>query len=279
MAESLADMVLGFFEDESTAGSSGSDGWVSDGEGDGDGDGGGSAESKAFWELQEQLLQEALLRRGSTETRIRVEMEEILRKMTEDCGSACDLSGISGGGGVARRWVLVGIVDRLREKGYDSAVCRSKWQRSPDIPSGEHSYIDVVMESRGEKKGSTRVVIEPSFRAEFEVARGSSEYNALVARLPEMFAGKPERLRTVVKIMCRAAKRCMKENRMHMGPWRKHEYMLSKWLGTCERVSQPLPLALPARSYSGAGASDERRRRPTASLLTFDLHCTAVEVV
>ncbi|KAK8959659.1 hypothetical protein KSP40_PGU018520 [Platanthera guangdongensis] len=112
-------------------------------------------------------------------------------------------------------------------------------------------------------------------KSRFEVARGSSEYNALVARLPEIFVGKAERLKEVVKIMCRAAKRCMKENRMHMAPWRKHEYMLSKWLGTCERLSALIPTA-PASVLDGR---DARQQRPRSSMLTFDLHRTAVQVL
>ncbi|KAK8965218.1 hypothetical protein KSP40_PGU021262 [Platanthera guangdongensis] len=63
MADSLAGMLLGFFEDEWEAGSSGSDDrLVSGGGGDRDGDcisnagGGDSMSSRAFWESREQLL-------------------------------------------------------------------------------------------------------------------------------------------------------------------------------------------------------------------------------
>ncbi|XP_020581456.1 uncharacterized protein LOC110025355 [Phalaenopsis equestris] len=167
------------------------------------------------------------------------------------------------------------MAERLREKGYDGAVCRSKWQRSPDIPSGEHSYVDVLIGPRNGLKGPTRIIIEPNFKAEFEMARASQEYNALVARLPEMFVGKSEKLKSVVKIMCRAAKRSVKENKMHMAPWRKHEYMLCKWVRSCERLSPPA-MPTPASDLGGGAA---RLRRHRASLLTFDLLRTAVKVV
>ncbi|KAH0449476.1 hypothetical protein IEQ34_020168 [Dendrobium chrysotoxum] len=286
MAESLADMILGFFEEEWAAGSSGSDdGWISAGEGDGAESGGGAAEARAFWESQDQLLQEALMRTGSAETRIRGNVEEAVRKLMAEGATLCDFSGggfaaaaSAGGGGSegSRGYVLRGIAERLREKGYDSAVCRSKWQRSPDIPSGEHSYVDVLIGSRSGLKDPTRIVIEPNFKAEFEMARASPEYNSLVARLPEIFVGKTEKLKSVVKIMCRAAKRCLKENKMHMAPWRKQEYMLSKWFHTCERLSPPTPAAAAARDAIGGAP---RQPRPRASLLTFDLRRTAVKVV
>ncbi|KAF9601700.1 hypothetical protein IFM89_022120 [Coptis chinensis] len=53
---------------------------------------------------------------------------------------------------------------------------------------GEHAYIDVV--DKNTKKGEVRVVIELNFRAEFEMARASKEYNQLVDMLPEVFCWK-----------------------------------------------------------------------------------------
>jgi len=67
--------------------------------------------------------------------------------------------------------------------------------------------------------------VELNFRGEFEMARGSEEYNRLVGKLPEVFVGKVERLSNLIKVLCVAGKRCMKEKKMHMGPWRKHRYM------------------------------------------------------
>lgn len=143
--------------------------------------------------------------------------------------------------------------------------------------TGEHNYIDVVIESKkSTKTAPTRVVIEPNFRAEFEMARASAEYNGLVNSLTEIFVGNVERLRSVIKIMCTAAKKCMKDNKMHMAPWRKHKYMQSKWLGTCERAMPSLVLSL-----SSSTAQGKSMMRPRASMLTFDLHCssTAVKVL
>ena len=134
--------------------------------------------------------------------------------------------------------------------------------------------MDVMENSR---KGDVRVIIELNFRAEFEIARASEDYNRLVQRLPEVFVGKVERLNNVIKILCLAAKKCMKEKKMHMGPWRKHRYMQAKWLKSCERNTSTQSLSV---EYSG------RLSKPRASMLTVDLleklsnvRCTAVEVV
>lgn len=141
--------------------------------------------------------------------------------------------------------------------------------------TGEHTYIDVV--DKSSKKGEIRVVVELNFRAEFEMARASQEYNQLVGKLPGVFVGKAERLRGLIKIICSAAKKCMKERKMHMGPWRKQKYMQAKWFGTFKRTT--------STTFLPEGFST-RLQRPKASMLTFDLldklpgmHCTAVEVL
>lgn len=156
-----------------------------------------------------------------------------------------------------------------------------------DVPSdrlknltcaGEHSYVDVVVQTRSGK--AVRVVVELSFRAEFEVARAGAEYRALVAALPEVFVGRADRLRAVVKAMCAAAKQCMKENNMHMGPWRKHKYMQAKWLGTPERTAAvAAAAAAPPVAPPGVVGSPEKQTKFRASMLTFDFGRTAVEVV
>ena len=136
--------------------------------------------------------------------------------------------------------------------------------------------MDVVVPTRSGK--AVRVVIEPGFRAEFEMARGGAEYRALVAALPEVFVGRPERLRAVVRVMCDAARQCARESGMHMAPWRKQRYMEAKWLGTPERAAPGVPGV--AAVAAAAVGSPEKPPRFRASMLTLDFGGrTAVEVV
>ncbi|CAD5329741.1 unnamed protein product [Arabidopsis thaliana] len=192
-----------------------------------------SEENRKFWQEHEQLLQATLYRTSSIETKIRQATKEAL-KVVRSKGLVC----------VCRRPVtdgcrscLRGEVSRLlREAGYDCVIFKSMWRSSHEIPAGEHEYLEVVDKSVS-KKGEIRVVIELCFRAEFEMARGSEEYKRLIGMLPEVYVGKKERLKSLIKILCTAAKKCMKDKKMHMGPWRKHKYMQAKWFGTCERKS------------------------------------------
>jgi len=230
-------------------------------------------ENKSFWENQHQLLQDTICRTTSLESRIRSATKEALIEIqTENSVCACGRPLASG----CRDCLMGEVSGRLRNAGYNSAICKSKWRSSPDIPSGEHTFLDVI-ENTSSKKGEVRVIIELNFRAEFEMARASEDYNRLVRRLPEVFVGKVERLSSLIKILCSAAKKCMKQRKMHMGPWRKQKYMQAKWLSACKRTTSTPLLSM---GYSSP------LPKPRASMLTEDLleklsnvHSTAVEVL
>ncbi|KAL1203167.1 hypothetical protein V5N11_015402 [Cardamine amara subsp. amara] len=217
-----------------------------------------SEENRTFWQEQEQLLQATLYRTSSIETKIRQATKQAFKEVTSKGLQKC----------VCRRPLTSGCrscfrgeVSRLlRDTGYDCVISKSKWRSSHDIPAGEHEYLEIVDQS-GSKKGEIRVVIELSFRAEFEMARGSEEYKRLIGILPEVYVGKTERLRSLIKILCTAAKKCMKDKKMHLGPWRKHKYMQAKWLGTCDTKSMtPVP-----------ETETEPKAKQRISMLTFGL--------
>ncbi|XAR55515.1 hypothetical protein NMG60_11035599 [Bertholletia excelsa] len=217
--------------------------------------------NKVFWETQEQLLEAILRRSSSVESKIKQATKQALRVLISE-GGGCICRGSAAAEG-CRNCIQREISGRLQRAGYDCSICISKWKSSTDIPSGEHTYLEVTDNSNS-KRGEMRVVIELSFRAEFEMARGSDEYNRLVRRLPEVFVGKSERLRALIKLLCSAAKKCMKEKKMHMAPWRKHKYMEAKWLGKKIQMAPSPVLAIKDTQL-------ERPHKQRASMLTFDL--------
>ncbi|XVF66821.1 hypothetical protein PTKIN_Ptkin10aG0068500 [Pterospermum kingtungense] len=228
--------------------------------------------NRVFWKAQEQLLQATLYRTTSLESRIRQATREALREL-DLIGVQCACRRQVAGG--CRKCLQREVSIRLQNVGFDCYICKSKWKNSPEIPAGEHTYLEVLDKSNP-KKGEVRIVIELNFRGEFEMARANEDYSKLIARLPELFVGKTERLKALIKILCSAAKQCMKEKKMHLAPWRKHKYMQAKWLGTYQRTT---PATLPV------GFTD-RPQKPKASMLTFDLldnlpglHYAAVAVV
>ncbi|CAK9149490.1 unnamed protein product [Ilex paraguariensis] len=277
-SESVSDMIFGFLDEgegltesscDSSDGFGGSDS-VEDEEVENPPN---LEERKVFWETQEELLQATLCRTSSIESKVRYATEEALREISLGAGGCVCQRPVSDG---CRDCIQREIMGRLQNEGYNCAICKSKWKSSPDIPSGEHTFLEVVHESSS-KSGEVRVVIELNFRAEFEMARASEEYNRLINRLPEVFVGKVEKLRALIKILCSASKKCMEERKMHMAPWRKLKYMEAKWLGTYDRKTL-VPIS-PVEQLNRSG-------KQRASRLTFDLletssglHCPTIKVM
>ncbi|XP_073028984.1 uncharacterized protein [Primulina eburnea] len=124
------------------------------------------------------------------------------------------------------------VTDGLITLGYNASVCKSKWEKSSSIPAGEYEYIDVILDGE-------RLTIDIDFRSEFEIARSTSNYKTILQYLPNIFVGKSDRILQIVSIASEAARQSLKKKGMHIAPWRKSEYMKSKWLGPHTRTLQP----------------------------------------
>ncbi|KAH7683012.1 Arc-type ribbon-helix-helix-containing protein [Dioscorea alata] len=117
------------------------------------------------------------------------------------------------------------VVGRLREWGYNAGVCTTRWESSGGLTAGSYEYVDVVV---GEK---VRYLVDLDFKAEFEIARATVEYEKVVRELPKVMVAEPEELRRVVRVVAEAARRSMKRNGLHVPPWRKGRYFVAKWTG------------------------------------------------
>ncbi|KAF5816684.1 hypothetical protein HanRHA438_Chr03g0148551 [Helianthus annuus] len=131
------------------------------------------------------------------------------------------------------------VAEELLSFGYESSICKSHWEKTSSYPAGEYKYLDVIFET-GE-----RVLIDIDFRSEFEIARPTGNYKAILQSLPYIFVGEADRLQQILSIVTEAAKLSLKKKGMHVPPWRKFEYMRSKWLSPHTRAPPPPPSLLP----------------------------------
>lgn len=95
---------------------------------------------------------------------------------------------------------------------------------------GEYEFIDVIV--NGE-----RLLIDVDFRSEFDIARQTNAYKALLQSLPFVFVGKSDRISQIVSMVSEAARQSLKKKGMHFPPWRKADYMRAKWLSSYTRNS------------------------------------------
>ena len=144
---SLSDMEFGFLEDGDLGipGSCKSDefrganemvdggGEFGDDDKEKENDGSSVENNKNFWESQHQVLQATLCKSSSLESRIRNATKEALKDI-QRAGTVCAC-----GKSMAescRNCLMKEVSSRLQNAGFNSAICRSKWRSSPDIPSG-----------------------------------------------------------------------------------------------------------------------------------------------
>ncbi|KAI4295987.1 hypothetical protein L6164_035980 [Bauhinia variegata] len=147
--------------------------------------------------------------------------EKIKREVEHACGHVGDKSSPE----FKRRFMT-----RLREKGFDAGLCKSRWEKNGRFPAGDYEYIDVNFAGK-------RYIIEVSLAGEFEIARPSAGYSSLLDVFPLIFVGKKEELKQVVRLMCTAIKASMKSMDLHVPPWRRNRYVQAKWFSSYRRTT------------------------------------------
>ncbi|KAI3906939.1 hypothetical protein MKW92_001898 [Papaver armeniacum] len=121
------------------------------------------------------------------------------------------------------------LMTRLRERGLDAGLCKSRWEKTGRFPAGTFEYVDVII-------SGNRYVVEVNLVGEFTIARPTNRYITLLEAFPQIFVGKPDKLKQVVRIMCEGSKQSLRKNDMHIPPWRRNGYMQAKWLSMYKRT-------------------------------------------
>lgn len=101
-----------------------------------------------------------------------------------------------------------------------------------------------------------RLIIDIDFRSEFEIARSTGTFKAILQFLPYIFVGKSDRLCQIVAVVSEAAKQSLKKKGMHVPPWRKAEYMLAKWLSASCTREIPSPTSTVCESKENLSDGD-----------------------
>ncbi|XP_023773047.1 uncharacterized protein LOC111921692 [Lactuca sativa] len=126
------------------------------------------------------------------------------------------------------------VADGLVASGYAVSVCKSRWEKTSTYPAGEYEYIEAVVEG-------DRLIIDIDFRSEFEIARSTKSYKGVLQMLPHIYIGKADRLQKIINIVSDAAKQSLKKKGMPLPPWRRADYVKSKWLSPCTRIINNTP--------------------------------------
>ncbi|XP_027333670.1 uncharacterized protein LOC113848383 [Abrus precatorius] len=146
------------------------------------------------------------------------------------------------------------LMARLRQRGFDAGLCKSKCEKNRRFPVGDYDYVDVNI-------AGNRYIIEISLVAEFEIARPTNQYASLLSAFPRVFVGKVEELKLVVRLMCNAIQGSMKSMDLHIPPWRRNGYMQAKWFSSYERTTNEVVATRKASSpFSHGGETFSTRK-------------------
>lgn len=179
------------------------------------------------------------------------------------------------------------VVRELVLIGYDASICKSRWEKTSSYPAGEYEFLDVMFGSE------ERVLIDIDFRSEFEIARPTGNYKAILQSLPYIYVGEADRLQQILSVVSDAARLSLKKKGMHVPPWRKFDYMRSKWMSTHVRMpsstTEMLPLSVkagmallpptPPPTPNGNAASEHKRQVSVFSEAAFDSECGVFELI
>ncbi|KAG6736532.1 hypothetical protein POTOM_060616 [Populus tomentosa] len=122
------------------------------------------------------------------------------------------------------------LMSRLRDRGFDAGLCKSRWEKFGRHPAGDYEYVDVNV-------SGNRYIVEVFLAGEFEIARPTSRYAELLDAFPRVYVGTPEDVEQIVRLMCNAMRESMKAVGMHVPPWRRNGYLQAKWFGHYKRTT------------------------------------------
>lgn len=179
-----------------------------------------------YWESQIALLEEILERHHMIGSKLRQEVGRIIDNIKASDYCSCFKPNFHYCTTCLRRLVAA----MLCERGFTTNLCTSRWKTTNEFPGGSHEYIEVIASTTTRKK-HVRFLIELELKEQFQIAKAGEEYQKLVSCLPEFYVGKPEYLTAIVRLVCDAAKKSMKEKKMYLAPWRKSSFMQMKWSG------------------------------------------------
>ncbi|KAL8158953.1 hypothetical protein V2J09_000490 [Rumex salicifolius] len=144
------------------------------------------------------------------------------------------------------------LMAHLRQRGYDAGLCKSRWEKSGRYPAGSYEYVDIITSS----DPFSRDIIEIFPARQFEIARPTDGYTALLEGFPPIFIGKPDKLKQVVRLMSAAMKESLKSNALPVAPWRRNSYLQAQWFAPYKRTTnvvsaRPTPAESPALQPQG----------------------------
>ncbi|KAL9245669.1 hypothetical protein vseg_019294 [Gypsophila vaccaria] len=121
------------------------------------------------------------------------------------------------------------IVKCLMLDGFNASLRHITWLSCPSCPPGSYEYIEIIIQEDPKGEKVREMIVDIDFKSQFEVARPSESYKKLLNKIPSIFVGNKPQLSTLITLLCSACEDSLKDQGLHVPPWRRPTYMKSKW--------------------------------------------------
>lgn len=129
-----------------------------------------------------------------------------------------------------RKHSLERLARALQSLGYNATIHGNNAASGAPATLFATHHAHIVVQVPAAAAGSTRaVVVDPSFKAQFTLARPTEEYGQLLSLLPSVFVGGKAALKDLVEFICNRAVESFQSSNLNLPPWRGLDCMLSKW--------------------------------------------------
>lgn len=115
------------------------------------------------------------------------------------------------------------------------------------------------------------LIVDPRFKEQFLIAHPTTDYEAVLEAIPQVFVGTLSKLEAAVKVICREMTRAFQEMGLSLPPWRTLSATMSKWSpAQLKQLAQKLTTStLPATGRAvedSAFAQDVQEANPWCAL-------------
>lgn len=120
----------------------------------------------------------------------------------------------------------------LADRGFSCRVRKGLGDSGVDMLSSlRHTFVEVREDTSPALAGASDhiLMVDPSFRSQFEILNAPAWYQSLVALVPATLVATPEVVDGMVRSLCEQSKLAYTEMGAVVPPWRKLDAQLSKW--------------------------------------------------
>eukprot|EP00899_Mesostigma_viride_P027478 jgi/Mesvir1/7915/Mv11840-RA.1 len=133
--------------------------------------------------------------------------------------------------------VIRHLAQELKFCGYDVQL-RTSSSSCLCLGNGHHTFAEVEIPGCSGERGP--LIVDTGLREQFQVARPTPEYSALLLGVPGLFVGDRKTLKACVAFMINRMRECLKVQGMAVAPWRSRHAFLAKWLLASCQCAQAL---------------------------------------